>query len=83
MTNRPDWCPSDVWLETGMKFDQLYDAEPNLEGGCEYGVRQMAARMVVAERERCVKAVKESMMLHYMSIGTGNSAIAKIMGAEE
>jgi len=68
------------------------DTHCHKEGGCirafeddtcgEHGQCSIVLA-VLAERERCVKAVKESMMLHYMSIGTGNSAIAKIMGAEE
>lgn len=52
---KPYWCPADLWLDTGMAFDQLYDAEPDLEGGCEVGIRTMAARMVMEERERCAK----------------------------
>ena len=50
--NKPDWCPQDVWHDTGMKFDMLYDAEPDLEGGCEIGIRTVAALMVMEERER-------------------------------
>lgn len=52
---RPADIPQDVWLDTGMEFDKLYDAEPDLEGGCEWAIRQMAARMVLAETERCAK----------------------------
>jgi hypothetical protein len=50
--NKPDWCPQDVWNDTGMQFDKLYDAEPDLEGGCEISIRTMAALMVMEERER-------------------------------
>jgi len=49
----PADIPQDVWHATGMEFDKLYDAEPDLEGGCEWAIRAMAARMVIAEREAC------------------------------
>lgn len=60
---KPNWCPEDIWLDTGMAFDQLYDAEPDLEGGCEQGVRVMAARAAMNERERCVKACEHEIDL--------------------
>jgi hypothetical protein len=55
--SRPEDIPESVWLEAGMLFDRLYDAEPNLEGGCYQGVTDTIARAIMAERaaerERC------------------------------
>ena len=57
--NKPDWCPQDLWDETSSAFDLLYKSEPDLEGGCEYGIRSMAAAVamvaIATERERCAK----------------------------
>ena len=61
---RPADIPQDVWSETGMEFDKLYDAEPDLEGGCEQAIRYMAARMVVAERERCARVALSFVRQH-------------------
>jgi hypothetical protein len=55
--SRPSDIPESVWLEAGMLFDRLYDAEPDLEGGCEQGVTDTIARAIMAERERAVKAI--------------------------
>lgn len=41
-------------------FDALYDAEPDLEGGCELGVRSMTARAILDERERCHRIASEA-----------------------
>lgn len=57
--NKPDWCPQDLWDETSSAFDVLYESEPDLEGGCEYGIRSMAAAVamvaIATERERAAK----------------------------
>ena len=57
--NKPDWCPQDLWGETSSAFDLLHETEPDLEGGCEYGIRSMAAAVamvaIATERERCAK----------------------------
>ena len=57
--NKPGWCPQDLWDETSSAFDVLYESESDLEGGCEYGIRSMAAAVamvaVETERERCAK----------------------------
>ena len=59
MDNKPDWCPQDLWDETSSAFDVLYESEPDLEGGCEYGIRSMAAAVamdaIATERERAAK----------------------------
>lgn len=60
--DKPDWCPADLWLDTGMAFDQLYDAEPDLKGGCETSIRSMAARIALAERERCTSIARACAM---------------------
>lgn len=58
--NKPDWCPQDLWDETSSAFNLLYESEPDLEGGCEYNIRSMAAAValvaIATERERCAKA---------------------------
>lgn len=56
---RPGWCPKDVWYETGLAFDILYDADPAIEGGSEQGIREMSARSTLAERERCGAVANE------------------------
>lgn len=48
--SKPNWCPQEVWHATGMEFDKLYDAEPDLEGGCEQGIREMCARAILAAK---------------------------------
>ena len=57
--NKPGWCPQDLWDETSSAFDVLYESEPDLEGGCEYGIQSMAAFVamvaIATERERCAK----------------------------
>ena len=54
--NKPDWCPQDLWDETSSAFDVLYESQPDLEGGCEYAIRSMAAAVamvaVATERKR-------------------------------
>ena len=61
--NKPDWCPQDLWDETSSAFDVLYESEPDLEGGCEYGIRRMAAAVamvaVATERERAAKVCED------------------------
>ena len=62
MDNKPEWCPQDLWDETSSAFNLLYESEPDLEGGCEYGIRSMAAAVamvaIATERERAAKVVE-------------------------
>ena len=62
--NKPDWCPQELWDETSSAFDVLYESEPDLEGGCEYGIRSMAAAValvaIATERERAAKVCEEN-----------------------
>ena len=58
--SRPEDIPESVWLEAGMLFDRLYDAEPNLEGGCYQGVTDTIARAIMAERERCAAIAEQA-----------------------
>lgn len=66
---RPEDIPEDVWAaaEDAYVHDEYYEQV------------EATARAILAERERCINAVKSSIMLHYMSIGTGDSAIGKII----
>ena len=61
--NKPDWCPQDLWDETSSAFDLLYESEPDLEGGCEYGIRSMAAAVamvaIATERERAARVCEQ------------------------
>lgn len=61
--NKPDWCPQDLWDDTSSAFDVLYESEPDLEGGCEYGIRSMAAAVamvaIATERERAAKVCED------------------------
>jgi hypothetical protein len=61
--SRPEDIPESVWLEAGMLFDRLYDAEPNLEGGCYQGVTDTIARAIMAERERAAKLCEDQAKL--------------------
>ncbi len=68
--SRPEDIPESVWLEAGMLFDRLYDAEPNLEGGCYQGVTDTIARAIMAERARTTDLVDclSDMTEHYVQL---------------
>jgi len=49
MSNRPDWCPADVWASVEA-YSRANEREPTMRK-----VQEFAARLVIAERERCSK----------------------------
>jgi len=49
---RPEDVPEWAWLEAGMTFDLLYDACPDLDGGCEESFMRMVSRALIAAEQR-------------------------------
>lgn len=56
---KPDWCPQDVWAITGMEFDELYEQDDALEGGCEHGIRVSMAKLIMEARSQAFEEVLE------------------------
>lgn len=53
---KPEWCPKDVWSHTAVEFHNLYENEPDLEGGCEQAIREMLSINILAARQEGRKA---------------------------
>lgn len=54
---KPDWCPQDVWAITGTEFDELYEQEDALEGGCEHGIRVSMAKLMMQARAQAFEDI--------------------------